>query len=63
MPILLLILLVGVFAYLWWQRRTTTLTRDCRWWQDRTSGSWHCAFCGAELAQEKAPTVCLKGQQ
>ncbi|MDU8944588.1 hypothetical protein [Ovoidimarina sediminis] len=61
MPILLL-LLVGVLAYLWWRWRRTTLTRACRWREDRRRGIWRCAFCGAEVA-EGPPRVCLKDLQ
>jgi hypothetical protein len=62
MPILLVLLLFGTLAYLWWRRRTTTLTRDCRWRLDRTAGDWHCASCGARTANTGgvAPTVCLR---
>lgn len=62
MPILLLLLLLGVLGYLWWRRQTTTLTRNCRWRDDRTRGLWVCAFCGAETP-EGPPRNCLKDQQ
>jgi hypothetical protein len=68
-PILLLILLAGVLAYLVWRWRTTTLTRACRWRLDRTGGPghWRCAACGAEtdLPDGGTPRDCLKlrGQQ
>lgn len=60
MPVFLLLLLIGVVAYLWWRHRTTTLTRDCRWRQDRARGIWHCAYCGAEKAGADAPRDCLR---
>jgi hypothetical protein len=59
MPVLLILLLLGVLAYLYWRRKTTTLTRECRW--RRTAvGQWRCAFCGAEFASDDSPIVCLK---
>lgn len=60
MPVLLLILLVGVLAYLGWRRTTTTLTRDCRWRADRAKGHWRCAFCGAETESDGPPRHCLR---
>jgi hypothetical protein len=64
MPVLMLILAVGVFGYLWWQWRTTTLTRLCRWRLDRSVGPGHhvCAACGAacDLPPGKAPRDCLR---
>jgi hypothetical protein len=63
MPFLLLVLLVGVLAYLYWHRRATTLTRDCRWREDRAAGVWRCAFCGAETVQDGPPRACLRDQR
>jgi hypothetical protein len=66
---LLILLGIGVFAWLAWRWRTTTLTRDCRWRRDRTGGPghWRCAACGAEtdLPDGAEPRDCLKprGQQ
>ncbi|MFV0515173.1 MAG: hypothetical protein ACK5MY_16315 [Jhaorihella sp.] len=60
MPVLLIILALGVFAYLYWRHRSTTLTRDCRWREDRRNGIWRCAFCGAQTPGAKAPLVCLR---
>ena len=60
MPVILIVLLVGVVLYLWWQYRTTTLTRDCRWRQNKARGVWHCAYCGAETASETAPRDCMR---
>ena len=56
----LLILLVGTLAYLWWKRRFTTLTRLCRWREDRAAGEWVCAACGARVASDGAPRACLR---
>ncbi|MDW4499078.1 hypothetical protein R5H30_13865 [Sulfitobacter sp. D35] len=68
MPVLLILLLVGVLAYLYWRHTRTTLTRDCRWRADRSrdKGSLHfhrCASCGAEVytAGDGAPRDCRRG--
>ncbi len=64
MPILLLLLGVGVFLYLWWVRRDTTLTRACRWRLDRGGGvhRYRCAACGAMTTTDGGlPKDCLKG--
>ncbi|MDX1742810.1 MAG: hypothetical protein R3186_04345 [Ruegeria sp.] len=61
MPILLLLLAAGVFAYFFWRSRTSSLTRDCRWRQHRKEGVWKCAYCGAQQKGEDAPTICLNG--
>ncbi len=63
MFVLLILLAAGTFAYLWWLRTRTTLTRACRWREDRTAGLWRCAYCGAETVSEGAPLVCLRGIQ
>lgn len=64
MPILVLLLLVGVFLYLWLSRRGSTLTRQCLWRLDRHTGpdTWRCAACGAvtEVPKGKSPRFCLK---
>lgn len=64
MPILLLILLVGVFLYLWIDRRGSTLTRTCRWRLDRTLGeaAYRCASCGATTTttDRRGPRHCLR---
>lgn len=59
MPLLILLLLLGVFAYMFWQRRTSTLTRLCAWRQEKSAGQWRCAVCGAVSPGEKAPRDCL----
>jgi len=65
MAVLIVVLAVGVFAFLWWRWRTTTLTRECRWRLDRSEGSghWRCAACGAEidLPEGEAPKLCRRG--
>ncbi|UWQ92197.1 hypothetical protein K3727_05195 [Rhodobacteraceae bacterium M382] len=61
MPVLLLVLLLGVFAYFVWRARTTTLTRDCRWRQVSRDGAWQCSFCGSKMQGENMPTACQKG--
>ncbi|NND43424.1 MAG: hypothetical protein HKO04_15255 [Silicimonas sp.] len=58
---LLILLLLGVLAYGWWRWRFTTLTPLCRWRQDRASGDWVCATCGARTETDgKAPRACLR---
>lgn len=51
MPILLLLLLIAVLAYLYWRRKTTTLTRHCRWRENRARGVGHfdCVACGGQM--------------
>ncbi|WP_135449175.1 MULTISPECIES: hypothetical protein [Tabrizicola] len=63
MPLILLILAVGVYLYLWHRWRTTTLTRDCRWRQDRRVAPdyWRCVVCGAE-ARGREPKDCLRAR-
>lgn len=64
MVLLLPLLLVGVFAYMWFARRGSTLTRDCLWRMDRSLGPglWRCAVCGAtcRVVQGKEPRHCLR---
>jgi hypothetical protein len=60
MPALLLILLVAVLGWMWWTRRGSTLTRTCRWRQDRRAGVWRCAACGAECPLGPEPRHCLR---
>lgn len=62
MPILLLALGLGVLAYLWWRRATTTLTRECRWRMNRAAGHWRCVACGAQQAGLDTPRDCLRDQ-
>lgn len=61
-PALLVILLIGVAAYFVWRHRSTSLTRECRWRQDRAAGLWRCAACGGELPAtgEGPPRICRK---
>lgn len=61
MPVLLLILLLSVLGYLWLVRRNSTLTRACRWREDRAEGAGHyrCAACGARTTG--TPRHCLRG--
>lgn len=62
MPILIPLLLIGVFAVLWFTRRGATLTRVCRWRLDRAAGPevWRCAVCGAVTTSARAPRHCLR---
>ncbi|WP_425052965.1 hypothetical protein [Psychromarinibacter sp. S121] len=60
--ILFVFLAIGVVAYLWWKRTHTTLTRDCRWRQDKPAGDWHCVACGARTVppEGQSPRNCLR---
>jgi hypothetical protein len=60
MPLLLIPVVLGVFACLWWRHRFTTLTRDCRWRRDRAAAGWRCAACGARTGGEDTPRACLR---
>ena len=64
MPVLLLALLVSVLVWLWLVRRGSSLTRVCRWRQDRSLGPtvWRCAACGAQSDPGPAdqPRSCLR---
>ncbi|WP_395540983.1 hypothetical protein [Neotabrizicola sp. sgz301269] len=59
--VFLLLLLIGVLAYQWHMRRSTTLTRACRWRMDRSVAPdyWHCAACGAQWRGDE-PRDCLR---
>lgn len=58
MPVLLLLLALGVIAYLYWRRRTTSLTRNCRWRFSRARGGWQCAYCGGAAPGADPPRHC-----
>jgi len=64
MPVLVLILILCVFAYLWVARRGSSLTRACRWRLDRGAGPtvWRCAVCGAvtDPGPGRRPRHCLR---
>ncbi len=60
MPLLLLVLLIGVFAYAWFARRGSTLTRACLWRQEKAAGQWRCAACGAVQKGAAGPRHCLR---
>ncbi|MEY4984200.1 MAG: hypothetical protein RIR62_2466 [Pseudomonadota bacterium] len=62
MPVLVILLILSVLIYLWFARRGSTLTRHCRWRQDRRAGPdmWRCAVCGAAVAGTGAPRQCLR---
>ncbi|MFW8635803.1 hypothetical protein [Cribrihabitans pelagius] len=62
MPVLLLLLLAGVLAYLFWRRRTTSLTRHCRWRQELAQAQWRCSACGAVEPGTAPPRICRKPQ-
>jgi len=62
MPVLMLILLIAVFAYFLWRHKTSDLTRNCRWRQNRAQGIWRCAFCGAKTDGLQMPSVCMNRQ-
>ncbi|NEY90777.1 hypothetical protein [Tabrizicola oligotrophica] len=60
MFLLLPLLVAAVFLYLWLSRRNSTLTRVCRWRQERAAGQWRCAACGAVQTGDVAPRDCLR---
>ncbi|MEP2717137.1 hypothetical protein [Pseudophaeobacter sp.] len=60
MPLLILLLVTGVFAYFTYRRMTTTLTRDCRWRQERAQGQWRCGNCDAVKPGLAEPRDCLR---
>ncbi|NEX47455.1 hypothetical protein [Pseudotabrizicola algicola] len=60
MPLLLLILLLAVLGYMWITRRNSTLTRSCRWRQERSAGQWRCVSCGAVKPGEAEPRDCFR---
>ncbi len=62
MPLLALLLVAGVFGFLWYQRRTTTLTRNCRWRLGKVGAIWRCAYCGATQPGLDEPKDCLRKQ-
>jgi hypothetical protein len=63
MPIPVLILLAGVLAYFLWRRKTTSLTRNCRWRQERAQAQWRCHYCGAVAPGAAMPTTCGNPQR
>lgn len=63
MPILLVLLGLAVLLYLWWERRGSSLGRDCRWREARSEGLWRCAACGAEWQGKGQPRHCLREPQ
>jgi hypothetical protein len=66
MIVLLVLLVIGVLLYLFWVQRTTTLTRQCRWREDRRFDHddrrlFRCLACNAktECAVGERPRDCL----
>ena len=62
MPVLILLLLTGVFGYFIWRRKTSTMSRDCRWRQQRSQHRWQCTNCGAVQPGAAEPRDCLRGK-
>ncbi len=64
MPLVILLAVIAL-AVMFWRYRTTGLTRNCRWRENRAAGEWRCAFCGAvtRTADGEPPVVCLQGQE
>ena len=58
------LVIIAVFVGMWWMRRGSTLTRDCRWRADVSAGKGHfrCAACGAVCTVEPGatPKACLR---
>jgi hypothetical protein len=63
--VLFVVLALLVVAWFAWRWRTRTLTRYCRWRQDRAAGDWHCLYCGARTVTEDgaAPRHCALRQE
>lgn len=62
MPLVLIILVVALIV-MFYRFKTTSLTRNCRWRQDRAQGAWRCSYCGAEQPDTgKPPTICARQQ-
>lgn len=58
MPLALIILVV-VLIVMFIRFKTTDLTRNCRWRQDRVNHIWRCSYCGEVLSDTgKPPTIC-----
>ena len=65
-PLVIVAVLIGMYL----MRRGATLTRDCRWREDRRGGGgtggksahFRCAACGAETdcPPGKTPRACLR---
>ena len=61
MVFLIPIFIIGFFAWQYWRWTRTTLTRACRWREDRLGAEWVCAFCGARTRTDgRSPRVCLR---
>ncbi|GGH38759.1 hypothetical protein SAMN05444007_11139 [Cribrihabitans marinus] len=56
--VVLVILAIGVLAYFIWRARTSSLTRACRWRQDKAAQQWRCAYCGAVQPGLDPPRAC-----
>lgn len=64
------LVIIAVFAVMWWLRRHSTLTRQCRWRPDHSHAApegmehFHCVACGAETdcPNGKTPNDCLRPQ-
>jgi len=63
MLIFLPFLLTGVLGYFLWRHKTSNLTRNCRWRQDRRVDEWRCAFCGGKEAGPDSPRDCRQMSQ
>ncbi|RVV96644.1 hypothetical protein EKE94_17335 [Mesobaculum littorinae] len=59
--------IIAVFVVMYLLQRNSSLTRECRWREDRSRGGegqvhWSCVACGAEtdLPTGTAPNDCLR---
>ncbi|KCV81606.1 hypothetical protein ATO10_11857 [Actibacterium atlanticum] len=59
MPLVLIILIVALIV-MFYRFKTTSLTRNCRWREDRAEACWRCAFCGARQEGAAVPKRCLQ---
>jgi len=55
---------VVALVVMYYRFRTSRLTRDCRWRENRVEGRYVCAYCGATMPMENGPpNVCLRNRR
>lgn len=67
---LLPLVIIAIFVIMYLMRRGSTLTRHCRWREDRSQSAagqrhFRCAACGATMdcPEGKEPRQCLRGAE